>query len=274
MAIKALVDKLEEVDEKYRDLYTEKNGKFELTGVEGFKTQGDVDRLTTALEKERKEHKGTKQKFEVFGDKKAEDILLELDTIPALRAAAEGKFDETKVNELVEKRIGAKLGPVERKLQQASQQLAERDTIIEGFKSKETVRSIHDNVREAVAKATGFQGAALEDALMFAERQLHVNEDGKVVTKENVGVTPGVDAVVWLSEMQQKKPHWWGPTQGGGGKGNNGGGGGGGGDNPWARETWNMTKQGTILKENRTRAEQLAKSAGTSIGGPMPLPKK
>jgi hypothetical protein len=274
MAIKAVIDKLEDVDEKYRDLYTEKNGKFELTGVEGMKTQGDVDRLTVALEKERKDHKGTKQKFEIFGDRKAEDILADLDTIPALKAAAEGKFDEGKVNELVEKRIGAKTGPLERKITQLTKDSAEKDTLIEGFKSKEATRSIHDAVREAVGKATGFQATALEDALMFAERHLHINEEGKVVTKDNVGVTPGVDAVVWLTEQKEKRPHWWGDTKGGGARGNNGSGGSGGSDNPWARETWNMTKQGQLVRENRTRAEQLAKSAGTSIGGPMPKPKQ
>jgi hypothetical protein len=64
MAIKAIIDKLEDADEKHRDLYVEKNGKYEIQ-VEGMKTQGDVDRLTSALEKERTDHKGVKKKFEI-----------------------------------------------------------------------------------------------------------------------------------------------------------------------------------------------------------------
>lgn len=272
MAIRAVIDKLEDVDEKYRDLYTEKNGKFELTGVEGMRTEADVTRLTTALNKERTDHKATKQKFEVFGDRKAEDILSELDTIPALRAAAEGKFDEKKVDELVEKRIGAKTGPLERQIKNLTTQVAERDASIAVFQTEKTTRSVHDAVREAVGKAQGFQPPALDDALMFAERHLHVNEDGKIVTRDNVGVTPGVDAVVWLSEMQQRKPHWWGDTKGGGAQGNRGGNG-ATGNNPFAHDTWNVTEQGRIVRENATRAEQLAKSAGTTVGGLRPVKK-
>ncbi|QFR59625.1 hypothetical protein P6F33_gp24 [Pseudomonas phage Quinobequin-P09] len=101
---------------------------------------------------------------------------------------------------------------------------------------------------------------------------LEVNEEGKVVTRDGVGVTPGIDATVWLTEMQSKKTHWWGPSQGGGAGGNRSGS--GGGANPWSADGWNMTEQGRILKENRSRAEQMAKSAGTTIGGPRPQPRK
>lgn len=271
--IKAIVDKIEDVDEKYRDLYTERNGRWELTGVEGMKTEADVARLTSALDKERNDHKATKKKFEVFGDRKAEDILADLDRLPALEAAAEGKLDDDKVNELVEKRLAAKTGPLERQLKTLTGTLTEREQELEEYKAKETTRTLHDAIREAVGKAQGFQPAALEDALMFGERHLQLSEDGKVITRDSVGVTPGVDAVVWLSEMQQKKPHWWGATAGGGARGNNGTGG-NYSENPFSREHWNMTRQGELLRENRTRAEQMAKSAGTTIGGGMPAAKK
>jgi hypothetical protein len=274
MAIKAIVEKLDDVDERYRDLYSERNGKFELTGVEGMKTQGDVDRLTAAAAKEREDHKGTKGVLKsILGDRKAEEVLADLDALPALRLAAEGKFDQSKVDELVNKTIATKTGPLQRTIEKLTKDLGERDTEIAGYKTKETTRTIHDSIREAVAKSTGFQGAALEDALIFGERHLTVDENGKVVTKDNVGVTPGVDATVWLGEMQERKPHWWGETKGGGASGNRGGGN-AGTKNPWSREHWNMTEQGRLYKENKTRAEQMAASAGTKIGGPMPLPRK
>jgi hypothetical protein len=34
-----------------------------------------------------------------------------------------------------------------------------------------------------------------------------------------------------------------------------------------------MTEQGRMIKENRAKAEQMAKSAGTTIGGGRPKPK-
>jgi hypothetical protein len=79
---------------------------------------------------------------------------------------------------------------------------------------------------------------------------------------------------VWLTEMQAKRPHWWGTTSGGGSRGNNGSGGPPSGNNPFSREHWNMTEQGKLIRTNRVRAEQLAKSAGTKIGGGMPALKK
>lgn len=273
MAIKAVVDKLDDVDEKYRDLYTEKGGKFELTGVEGMKTEADITRLTTALEKERKDHKDVKQRYSVLGERKPEDILATLDRLPELEAAAAGKLDEPAISKIVETRIASKTAPLDRQVKALTQQLAERDVVIQGFTAKETQRTMHDSIREALGKTKGFQATAVEDALMQGERMLTINEEGKVVTKDKVGVTPGVDVFVWLTEMQNKRPHWWGPTQGGGGPGNNGGGG-GGGDNPWTAENWNMTQQGAIVRANQTRADQLAKSAGTSVGGPKPLPRK
>lgn len=271
MALKAILDTIDDLPEDIKKEYVEKNGKFELQ-VEGMKTQADVDRLQGALTKERNDHKVVRERLGLLGDRKIEDVIATLDRLPELEAAAAGKLDETKLNELVEGRIKTKLAPVEREKGQLAQRVQELSGIVEQYQTKDKVRTIHDSVRDAVGKAQGFQSSAVEDALLYAERMLEVNEEGRVVTRDGVGVTPGVDAAVWLTEMQAKKAHWWGPSQGGGAGGNRNGGGAGG--NPWSAEGWNMTEQGRILKENRSRAEQLAKSAGTSIGGPRPQSRK
>lgn len=42
-------------------------------------------------------------------------------------------------------------------------------------------------------------------------------------------------------------------------------------ENPWAKDNWNMTKQGDFLKKYGTeKATQMAKLAGTTIGGLRP----
>jgi len=271
MALKAILDSIDDLPEEVKKEYVEKNGKFELQ-VEGMKTQADVDRLQGALTKERNDHKTVRERLGLLGDRKIEDVLQILDRVPELEAAAAGKLDETKLNELVEGRIKTKLAPVEREKGQLAQRVQELSGVLEQYQTKEKVRTIHDAVRDAVGKAQGFQSSAVEDALLYAERMLEVGEDGRVTTRDGVGVTPGIEASVWLSEMQAKKAHWWGPSQGGGAGGNRSGAGTGG--NPWSAEGWNMTEQGRILKENRSRAEQLAKSAGTSIGGPRPQARK
>lgn len=272
MAINAVVDTLDGVDEKYHDLYTEKNGKYELTGVSGFKTQADIDRIQSGLLKERNDHKATRERFAFIADHDPQELQAMLDKYPELEAAAAGKLDDAAIQKLVEGRLSTATAPLKRDLDKLAKDLAEKDALIGAYTAKERTRAIHDSVREAVGKHKGFQSAAVEDAMVFAERMLEVSEDGRVITRDGVGVTPGVEASVWLTDMQIKKPHWWGNTAGGGAPGSNSGG--ASGVNPFSHEGWNMTEQGRLLAENRSRAEQLAKQAGTTLGGPKPAPRK
>ena len=267
-----ILDTLEGLDQPYHSLYTEKDGKFHLTGVKGMKTQADIDRIQGGLIKERNDHKATKEKYSFLADRDISEVQKMLDKYPELEAAASGKGDQETINKLVEARLNTVTAPLKRDFEKLSQANKEMSEQINQYREKDRIRAIHDNVREAISKHEGFQQSAVEDALMFAERMLEVTEDGKVITKDNVGVTPGVDAVVWLTDMQQKKSHWWGETIGGGSNGsrrpaNTG-------SNPWSAENWNMTEQGRIYEQNPQRAEQLAKAAGTTIGGLKPAPRK
>lgn len=271
MPLKAIVDNLDGVPETHRDLYTQRGEKFEITGIEGMRTQADVDRIQSGLKKERDDHKALRDRWAALSTREPADIQAMLDRYPELEEAAKGKLDDAKIEDIVGKRITSKLAPVERERDTLKTQIAERDAVIQGYQLKEIHRTISDKVREAGALAKVLP-EAMEDALLLAERVFEVNEDGRVVTKDNVGVTPGIEASVWLTEMQNKRPHWWGPSSGGGARG--AGGAANGNANPWAAETWNMTEQGRILTANPTKAEQMAKSAGTTVGGRKPEPKK
>lgn len=281
MALKLSVEKLDDVPEAVRTEYKE------VTGPNGAKSfvldlDGNIQQhpSSAALRNELAQRRISEKRatdelavlapFKVLGD--LADVQAKLDRFPELEAAAAGKLDDKKIQELVEGKLNARLAPVQRELQKAQTMLAEKDKALEGYSVKERTRSVHDAVREAVGKSKGFIQHAADDAIVFAERMLEVSEDGRVVTKDGVGVTPGVDAAIWLQEMQQRKPHWWGGTAGGGAPGSNGGGG-AGGENPFTHEGWNLTKQGELLKLDRAKAEQMARSAGTSVGGPRPQKK-
>lgn len=270
MTLKAVVPNLDEVPQQFHELYTERNGQFEISAIEGMRTQADVDRLQTALTKERDDHKGTKTKFSAFANLDPVEVADKLARFPELEAAAEGKLDENKINAIVESRIKAKLAPVERERDVLKGQLTEKDELITGFQRRDTQRKISDKVREAATSAKIIP-EAFDDALMLADRVFEVAEDGRVVTRDNVGVTPGIEPSVWFTELQAKRPHWWGPTVGAGASGSRVP---GGGQNPFSHEHWNMTEQGALVRTNRVRAEQLAKSAGTTIGGARPQPAK
>ena len=276
MPLLAIHDKLDDIPEPYRELYTEKNGKYEVTGITGIKTQADVDRVHTSLVKERDDHKSTKDKLAVWGDMNHEETQTKLDRLPELEAAAEGKWDEAKIEEVTTKRvegvINSRLAPLQRQVVTLTKERDDFKTVNDSLSGEKRTRTIHDSVRKHLTEKQVIVEAH-EDALMLADRIFEIREeDGSVVTRDSVGVTPGVGADVWLSEIQEKRPHWWLPSQGGGGKGGPGGGG-GGGENPWTHENWNMTAQGEIIKtRGREKADQLAKAAGTSVGGVRPTP--
>lgn len=274
MKLKAVYSSLDEIPENYRDLFEERDHVFYLTKIEGMKTDADVNRVNTALANEKSAHATTKRQYEEFlNGRSFEDIQKDLDRLPELEAAAAGKMDEEKINQLVEARIKTKLAPVERDRDLLKNKLSESEKTIEGFQTKERQRTIHDKVREAAMKMKVLD-TAQEDVLMLAERMFEIGEDGSVTAKDGVGVTPGVTPDIWLTEMQQKRPHWWPASSGGGSKGS--GGGNGMANNPWSAEHWNMTEQGKIVQaQGLEKAAALAKSVGVDINRPVrPVVKK
>lgn len=269
-SVAATVDNLEGVPEALHGFYVERDGKFHLQ-VTGLPAQGDVTRLQTALTTERAAHNTLKDRVKLLGERRIEDVVVELERIPELEAT-QGQIDEEKVNTLVEARIKARLGPVERERDNLKGQVTEKDKAIEGFTAKERTRTIHDRVREDAVKAKVLP-EAIDDALLNADRIFEVDDAGNVVTRDNVGVTPGIAPSVWLTDVQKTRPHWWGPSQGGGAGGNRGG----GGDtnkNPFTHESWNLTEQGALVQADRAKADQMAKAAGTTVGGQRPQPRK
>lgn len=279
MPLSAVHETIDDIPEAFRELYTEKNGKFELTGIMGIKTQLDIDRLQTSLTKEREEHKATKGRLAVWGDLDHDQTMATLDKVPELEAAAAGKLDDAAIQEIVDRRvdgtINSRTAPLDRQIKTLEARNAELEKENQGFRDANTKRTIHDSVRAAMVESKVIPEAH-EDALMLSERVFEVREDdGAVVTKDGVGVTPGIEAPMWLQEMQEKRRHWW-PASSGGGAGGGSGGYGipTGSQNPWSNEGWNMTRQGQILRDKgRDYADQMAKAAGTTVGGTKPKPK-
>ena len=278
MALNASYDAQDDIPEAFRELFTEREGKWELTGIAGMKTQADVDRVQTALEKERGEHKETKTKLKTFEHINLEQFDKDQTEIVELRAKVEAGagdgFDEAKFNEAVDKlatsRVATETAPLRRELDQMTERATGLETENGDFRQEKTNRIVTDAVRSA---ATGIKviDTAVDDVLMLGERVFQVAEDGTVLTKEGVGVTPGIAPDIWLSEMQAKKPHWWPASTGGGANGS--GQGSGFSSNPFSSEHWNLTEQGKAMREDPTKADQMAKAAGTKVGGLRPAAK-
>ena len=269
-----LEESLDNVPAALHEFYTERDGKYVLTGIQGVRSQLDIDKLQESLRKERNDHSQAKETLRKFNGLTPDEVHQKLDRVNELEEIVKtsGKVDEAAIDKMVEVRVRTKLNPIERELATIK---SERDAFsveIEGFKNKEKVRSIYDTVRALTLGDTAkvkIIPEALEDVLMYAERTLEIAEDGVVRTRDNIGVTPGLDAEVWLQDMLGKKPHWAGATVGGGASGS-GRGTGVSGPNPFSKDGWNMTQQAALIRSNPKKAEQYAAAAGTTIGGARP----
>lgn len=260
-------DSADDIPAGMESLYTEKDGKQVLTGVKGMKTQADIDRLQTALTKERNDHKTVRTQLSslsTYGT--IEEITANLDRIPELEAK-QGKGDPADV----EKIVTARLAPVQRKLDEALSTIAEKDKEIGGYKGKETKATIAETVRKA-AKGLKIRDSAIEDAIMFGERVLTIDESGNVVTKENSGVTPFATAEDMLRDILPTRQHWLEDSFGGGsqgGKGNQFS-----GTDPYSHDGWSITEQMKLMKADPAKAKKLAERNGVDPFNPSRPAKK
>jgi hypothetical protein len=97
-------------------------------------------------------------------------------------------------------------------------------------------------------------------------------EDGIPKAYEPDGQTPklGRDGVSpltldeWVEGLAAEAPHLFAENSGGGAHGGNAHAGGAFGDNPWKRETFNLTRQGEIMRKDPTRARALMSAANNA----------
>lgn len=266
-------DSIDAVPEAFRPLYEEQDGKAVLSGVNGLKTQADVDRVQEALRKERNDHSEAQRSIKAWGDLKPDEVRSQLDRIQELEAAAEGKIDDDKINQIVESRLGQKTGPLQRQLEGLAE---ERDTFknqYESLQNELVKRDRNDSVR-SIAQEMKVHSTAIPDIEMAASYMLEQTEDGQFITKDGIsGVTPGLDVKGFMREMQKTRPHWWPASEGGGAQG--AGAGGFGGQNPWSADNWNFTEQSRIMQEQgREVADRMARAAGTKVGGGKPVSRR
>ncbi len=277
--LRAIHDNLDDLPESIdpRELYTEKDGKFELTGISGIKTDADVQRVRVTLEKERTNHLETKQTLNLWGDLNHDDVQAQLDRIPELEAASKGKLDEAQIEEIVERRlqgtIKSKMSPLERKVRDLTKERDEFSGENVTLRGDARKTKIHSAVQKALVKAK-VESWAYADALRLADDTFEIREDdGKVVTRENgSSMAAGLAPADWLTELQPERPGWWPASVGGRSRGT--GGVGAGGKNPWSHENWNVTEQMLFHREHGAdRATSMAKAAGTEIGKARPAKK-
>lgn len=280
MAIKAIYTGIDEIPETFRELYSERGGQYVLTGVEGVKTQADLDKLNEALRKERTDHKTTRDRLAAFGDLDPANIHATLEEAAENKTrietlTKEGKLDESKLAERIQAAVNSAVGPVERDKKSLERQLeaqkkatAEKESLALQLQESIKQGKIEGALRDA-AIASKVIPTAIDDAVLVGSRVFELNDHGEIVTKDGFGVVPGLSPKEYLKDMAEKRPHWWPPSVGGGAGGNRAGG--GGGDNPWSAGKWNVTAQGRYVREHGVdKAREMAARVGSTLGAVNP----
>lgn len=270
-----LYNSVAEIPEWARECYVETDGKWKLdiakVKIPGMSAgDGGSATLKRALDAERKLKKEVESKL-TAANTAASTLESTIEELRAEIEAGGGKPDEAKIGKLVADRVKAATAKHDLAMRELAKKHEESEAAVAALRGEARQSKLVSEVTRACSDAAvgKLLPTSMHDILEIAPGHLEVNEEGEVVTKERGGVPAGLPPVEWLKQMKPQRPHWWGMSAGGGAAG--GAGGAAGGDNPWSKGNWNMQKQGEFLRQHGVeKATSMAKSAGTSLGGPIP----
>ncbi len=203
-----------------------------------------------------------RKKVEAFGDITADEAK----ELRAKKQEFEAGTDKKKIDELVEARVTAAKTAHEAALKVVE---GERDT----YKGKLSERVVDAALIEAGLKS-GMRASAQDDLVGRGKKVFRVAADGVSIEAVDADGNPlyaangdKLNPTNWVLSLTKTADHLFDPSAGGGsqGQGNRGQGGQGTGANPWAKDSWNLTKQGEMIRSNKDQARQFAAAAGVSL---------
>lgn len=271
MALKAILDNLDSVDEALRGEYTEKDGKFYLQ-VEGIAAHPDVTALKSALDRVRTEKTELKTKYDAL-EAKSKEIPEEftLDRWHELLALDDVDPNDPEAKKKRKEKEDERLGQMKRNFEQQITNLkakydtdiALKDTLID---SERTLRA-KDQKELALDKA--MDKTNVDPKFREAVKALHrdnikhsVEDDGsiRIYVQTDLGEVEPASFLDSWANTDGGKPFIATPT-GPMGKGGN--------DktgtfanNPFAANSWNKTQQAHLRESDAAKAERMAKAAG------------
>lgn len=264
MKLKRVYDTKDEIPKEYLALYEEREGKWHLkVEFEGLAPKEKVDEFRDNNVKLTKELEDLKKQY---GD-------VTPDKLKEIQAAAQKAREDARKKE---EEIAIKEGKIEDVLKSRTQEMREnyekqlgelRNKVSAGEAELERI-IVERGIAEAAAKKKVLP-TAVEDVIMrgktvwklkdgkpqpFEQKdgkeELRYGKDGKVLTFET-----------WLDQLATSAPHLFEASAGSGASGK-GGGAPGTQANPWKKESFNLTRQGEIARNNPELAKKLAAEAG------------
>ena len=258
MGLKYRIRTRDEVPEEQRGLYAEREGGWVLD-VEGAVDKAKLDEFRTtnvALLKERDE---LQQRFAGIDP----DEVRSLRTATT-KAAEEAQLKAGEFEKVLETRTKALKGDFDKQL---SSLTTERDSLQTRLASIQIDQGV-------VSSATkrGLRPTALPDITARARAVFRLVDgvptafeaDGHTIRTCRDGTSP-LALEEWVEGLVAEAPHLFEGNSGAGGPGGRpqgGGGAGAGRTNPFAKESWNLTEQMRLLKQDPKMAERLKRAAG------------
>lgn len=249
--LKAVLDTLDGLDEALQPLYTKgEDGRFyldaegvdDLPSVRGLKSKRDE-----LLEAQRKLREQLKA-FDGLDPEAARKALEELENREADKLRDKGAFDELRAK--IEKRHADELAKVRAEVEK-------RDGFIHRL-------LIENAISDAIEKANVLPQYREAVKALLRQRGPKVVQDGddyRAIFETDMGEAAISTYVEAWARSDEAAPFLPPSGKGGGGADPNGGGRGGGVPNPWKKESWNLTEQGRITKENPDLARRLKAAA-------------
>ena len=268
--LKYILESLDEADGVEAHYKEGDDGKYYLDLEGGPKDlSGDVDRLSRSLNAERDAHKTTKQKYGWAQDLTPEEVQRLKDAEEDLKYQLENNQAPTQeeIQERAEQLAARQTRSLENELNQTRENLTNYQQAVQLHEAAANQRRIKDAVEEALATGkVKVHDSAREDIVPYAERIMEITEDGRVVSKEGVGVDPGMSFNEVLQDLNisGRREHWFVKSEGAGMTGGSGGSGGYSGVNPFDKDggTWNLSRATKMAKDDPKLALSLCKKAG------------
>jgi hypothetical protein len=267
VALRAVIEKAEDIPAALAGEYVEKDGKFYLDLDNTLTAHTSLHSLTTALATLKREKKTLQDRVtnleaktaglpDDFDPARYADITAELETLkndPNRDKDTEQKLQ--KERERYEQRLRDAEAKRLADLRAKEEEIKERDDLIHAT-------LVDGGLTEALVKsgiAKEFMGATR--ALLRSSVKVRKGDDGKrhAVVDTDLGEVDIDKFVENWSKSDDGKPFVM-PAKGSGSHGS--GNGRGSEINPWSKEAFNMTEQGRIIKSDKDKARRFMKAAG------------
>lgn len=282
MAVKSLLENLDDVPEHLHPEYKETEipgvGKRFVLDIDGFDAHPLVRGLKTAHDRVKADKDRFKTDLDALSGKFAgipEDLTAE-QIIELYQNNKDGKGPN------VDQRLADLRAELDRKrkgeVEAKDTEIAARDARVAQLLGTIRRFTVDDGLTSALIEVGVSKELLPAARALLKERGVieFVEEDGKFSAVAKTDAFGDIETLKYVQEWAKSdegKAFVPKPT-GGGAQGGGGPGGRNSGENPFSAEHWNVTKQGQIVVEKGEQyAANLARQAGTTIGGPKPAPR-